>query len=153
MTRSPCGDPSNQHSTAWTPLPFSFSFLLFLRFLFASPFCRSPCSPSPSLFLFRSFCRFPFVSCIAFFTFIFASLRSLVADSVISSRRYTPPALLASLKYAYSPCVDVDLFLFFFSSFPFSISIWTSFVFHPVFFLWVLCCLLGFGFCCDSFSI
>ena len=25
--------------------------------------------------------------------------------------------------------------------------------FHPVFFLWVLCCLLGFGFCCDSFSI
>ena len=25
--------------------------------------------------------------------------------SVISSGRYTPPALLASLKYAYSPCV------------------------------------------------
>ena len=25
--------------------------------------------------------------------------------------------------------------------------------FHPVFFLWVLCCLLGFGFCCDSFSV
>ena len=23
-------------------------------------------------------------------------------------------------------------------------------LFHPVFFLWVLCCLLGFGFCCDS---
>ena len=26
-------------------------------------------------------------------------------------------------------------------------------LFYPVFFLWVLCCLLGFGFCCDSFSI
>ena len=28
-------------------------------------------------------------------------------------------------------------------------------LFHPVFvfFLWVLCCLLGFGFCCDSFRI
>ena len=26
-------------------------------------------------------------------------------------------------------------------------------LFHPLFFLWVLCCLLGFGFCCDSFTI
>ena len=42
---------------------------------------------------------------------------------------------------------------FFYSSFPFSTSIWTSVCFHPVFFLWVLCCLIGFGFCCDSFSI
>ena len=68
-----------------------------------------------------------------------------------------PPALLASL--ACSPCVlssflrSCCLFiLFFFSSFPFSVSIWTS-LFHPVFFLWVLCCLLAFGFCGDSFSI
>ena len=46
-------------------------------------------------------------------------------------------ALLASLKYAYSPCVLSSflrcwcwlIFIFFFSSFPFSISIWTSFVF------------------------
>ena len=80
--------------------------------------------------------------------------------SVISSRGYTPPALLASLKYAYSACVlsscvaDVDLFSFIF----FSLSSFFDFdfdivCFHPVFFLWVLCCLLGFGFCCDSFSI
>ena len=26
-------------------------------------------------------------------------------------------------------------------------------LFHPVFFMWVLCYLLGFGFCCDSLSI
>ena len=44
-------------------------------------------------------------------------------------------------------CVsDVGSSLMFFLLFPFSISIWTSFVFHPVFFLWVLCCLLGFRF-------
>ena len=28
-----------------------------------------------------------------------------------------------------------------------------SCLFHPVFFLWVICCLLGFGFCCDLFSV
>ena len=26
-------------------------------------------------------------------------------------------------------------------------------LFHPVFFFWVICCLLGFGFCLDSFSV
>ena len=51
----------------------------------------------------------------------------------------------------------VDFFLFlFFSALP---SPFFRFrfghrLFHPVFFLWVLvCCLLGFGFCCDSFII
>ena len=41
-----------------------------------------------------------------------------------------PPAPLASLKYAYSPFVLSSFlrFWFFFSSFPFTISIWTSFV-------------------------
>ena len=82
--------------------------------------------------------------------------------SVILSRRYTPPALLASLKYAHSPCVlssflssvaDVDLSSFFLLFLPFFDFDLDSVCFHPVFFLWVLCCLLGFGFCCDSFSI
>ena len=41
-----------------TVVPFSFRFVL-------------------------SSCRFPFVSCIAFFAFLFASLLSLVADSVV----------------------------------------------------------------------
>ena len=82
--------------------------------------------------------------------------------SDISSRRYTPAALLASLKYAYSPCVlssflscvvDVDLSLFF-SSLPSLFRFrFGHRLFHPVIFLWVLCCLLGFGFCCDSGSI
>ena len=102
----------------------------------------------PSLFLFRSFCPFflSFSVCFLYrllriyFRFS-AFLRGGFCYSAISSRRYTPPALVASLKYAYSPCVlssvfflscvaDVDLSsFFFFSSFPFSISIWTSFVF------------------------
>ena len=84
--------------------------------------------------------------------------------SVISSRRCTPPALLAGLKYAYSACVLFSSFFlallmltylrFFFSSFlPFFDFDLDSVCFHPVFFLWVLCCLLGFGFGCDSFSI
>ena len=67
--------------------------------------------PLPSSFFLRfdfSSRRFPFVSCIAFFAFLFASLLSLAADSVVLLFRLgatPPPALLASLKYAYFPCV------------------------------------------------
>ena len=52
-------------------------------------------------------------------------------------------------------CVlDVDLLYFFFSTFPFSISIWTSLVSSCFFLVGTgLSRLLGFGFCCDSFSI
>ena len=78
--------------------------------------------------------------------------------SVISSRGYTPPALLASLKYAHPPCVlsllalltYLYFFLLFLTFFDFDLGI---VCFRPAFFLWVLYCLLGFGFCCDSFSI
>ena len=62
---------------------------------------------------------------------------------------HPPPGLLASLEYAYSPCVLPPFlgsccFFFFFSSlpFPFSISIWTSFV---------SCCILVGG--VSSFSV
>ena len=64
--------------------------------------------------------------------FTFASLLSLVEDSVISSRRYTHHALLANLKYVCSPCVlysflsciaDVDL-SFFLSSLPSLFRFW-----------------------------
>ena len=125
---------------------------------------------SPSLFLFRSFCfvpsscRFPFVSCIAFFAFLFFSLPCFPWWRILLfcySRRYTPPALLASLKDAYSPCVlsllaslMLTYFLFFLSSLPSLFGFrYGHRLFHPVFFWWVLCCLLGVGFCCDSFSI
>ena len=48
--------------------------------------------------------------------------------------------------------VDVDLF--FISSLPSLFRFRSGHrLFHPVFFLRVLCCLLGFGFCCDSFNI
>ena len=87
--------------------------------------------------------------------------------SVISSRPYTPPALLASLKYAYSPCVlsscvvHVDFF-FFFSSLHslfrcrldivcFIISFCCGY--YAVLCCTMLCCLLGFGFCCDSYHM
>ena len=97
---------------------FSFFFFFFFLFFFFVFFplllvvLRVPL-PRPCSFFVRfvlSSCRFPFVSCIAFFAYIFASLLSLrlgggFCYSVISPRRYTPPALLASLKHAYSPCV------------------------------------------------
>ena len=83
--------------------------------------------------------------------------------SFILSRRYTPSALIAILKHAYSPCVlssfpscvaDVDLSSFF-CSLPslFRFRFGQRLIFYPVFSLRALCCLLGFGFCCDSFSI
>ena len=57
---------------------------------------------------------------------------------------YHGPSLRACYKYILSCVLDVLLF-------PYSIPIWT--LFYPVFFLCVLRSLLGFGFCCDSFSI
>ena len=130
-------------------MPFFYSFphfifyftLIFLRF-FLSFFVVLPVPlPCPltvrfvpfRLAVFRLFLATPFFR----FSFRFpAFLGGGFCYSVSSPRRCThPPALLASLKYAYSPCVlsscvvDVDLFLCFFSSFHFfSISIWTSFV-------------------------
>ena len=86
---------------------FFFSFF-FLRFIFISPFCRSPCSPSPFLFLFRSFCTFVLSFSVCFLyrlrRFYFrAFLGGGFCYSVSSSRRYTPPAFLASLTCANSP--------------------------------------------------
>ena len=92
--------------------------------------------------------------------------QGLVTDSVILLFRLgaTPPprapwapcepdVCVFPLACCLLPCVvDVDLFLFFFSSFPFSILIWPSLVFILSFILWVLCCLLGFGFCCDCLA-
>ena len=80
----------------------------------------------------------------------------LFCSFVISSRYYTPSFLLGRRKYAYSSCVlsscvvdVVDLF-FYFSSLPSLFRFrFGHRLFHPVFFLRVLCGLLGFGFCCD----
>ena len=82
--------------------------------------------------------RFPVVSCIAFFAFLFASPLSLVGDCVFLFFRLgatPPPPLLASLKYMRIPfaCRLLALLMLiyfhvFFSSFAFSILIWTSFV-------------------------
>ena len=54
--------------------------------------------------------------------------------------------LLRSIFYFEVPR-SIILFLFL-AFFDFDLDV---VLFHPVFFLWVLCCLLGF--CCDSFSI
>ena len=145
------------------PFSFSFSFFffssLFLSFLSFSVFpFLAPFSfvLSFGLVVFRLFLVSP--------SPLFSSLPcfSLVADSVImlfhfvSALRPPPHALLATLKYAYSPCVlsscvlDADLFFSSLASlFRFRFG---HGLFRPVFFLWALCCLLGFGFCCDSFS-
>ena len=127
-----------------------------------------PFSVSHSLFLFRSFLSFRLVV----FRLILESPSSLVlsfpcfpwsvADSVfcyLVSAIHPPRApcerevcVFQCMLSSFLRCWCWLIFVFFFTSFPFSISIWTSFVF-TVFFLWVLCCLLDFGFCCDSFSI
>ena len=141
-----------QYKPMCSTFSFFFFFLSFLSF-----------SVSHSLFLFRSFivlssCPFLFDSCIAFFAFTFASLLPLVADSVIlviSARRYTPPHApcepevcvfpVRAVLFPLSCVADVYLSLFFLLSlfrFRFGHSL-----FHPVFFLWVPCCLLGAGFC------
>ena len=87
-------------------MPFSFSFSCFSFFLRFSPFVVLrvilPCSFFIRFVL--SSCRFPFVSCIAFFLLRFSFgfpvfVGGGLCYSVISSLRYTPPALLASLKY------------------------------------------------------
>ena len=81
--------------------------------------------------------------------------------SVILSRRYTPPprSLRAwSMRFPLACCLLALLMLtyhcFFLLVLPFFDFDLDIVCFHPVFFLWVLlCCLLGFGFCCDSFII
>ena len=102
-------------------------------FVFPYLFCRSPCSPSDALFLFRSFCPFvlsflPFVSWIAFFAFLFASLLSLVADSVILLFRLgaIPPRAPCEPEVCVFRLRDV-----FFLSGVADVIVY----FHPVFFL------------------
>ena len=81
--------------------------------------------------------------------------------SVISSRRYTPPRATWEPEVCVFPLRAVFflallmltyLFFFFVLFLPFFDFDLDSVCFHPVFFFWVLCCLLGFGFCCVSFG-
>ena len=76
-------------------------------------------------------------------------------SSIISSR-----CLLANLKYGVFPLRDVFtltvLLLIYFGfllCLPFCrFQFWTSIVSSCLFLVCTLCCLLGFGFCCDSFG-
>ena len=128
---------------------------------------RVPFLVSFSFVFVLSSCRFPFDYCIAFFAFTFAPLLSIVADSVILLFRLgaTPPPRslrVCSMRIPLACCLLPSLFLALLmltylnfiscvpSVFDFDLDI---VCFRPVFFVWVLCCLLGFGFCCDSFSI
>ena len=122
------------------PPPFFFSFRLFFVFPLRFAVFRVPFLDLFSFVFVLSSCRFPFDYGIAFFASTFASLLSLriLSFCYVVSALHPPPALLASLKYACSPCVLSSFFLawlmstylyLFFSSFPFSISIWTSFLF------------------------
>ena len=141
---------NNINSTAGTPLSFSF-FLFFLVFFvvrFSSPFCRSPCSPSLFLFsfvlsfrilVFRLFLVSP--SSTFFSLPCFPWWRILLFCYFVSALRRTPsPALLASLKYACSPCVLSSFlrswcwFIYFFLLFLFRFRFGHRLC-HPVFFL------------------
>ena len=114
-------------------------------------FCRSPSSSTFSFFFFSFSVYFLY----RLFYPVFASLPSLVAVSVLWARCYTPPRVAASLQI----CVFPRVFPFFLLSCFYVLLPFLSFfdfdlevdLFHPVFLLWVLCCLLVF--CCDSFSV
>ena len=134
-----------------------FLLLFFLR----SSICRSPCSPSFSFFrcfVFSSSRSVCFLYRPRRFSFFF-SLPWRIRLLCYFVLAVFPPALLTSLKYGYSPCVLSSFlrswrwFFFFFSLLPFFRFRFGHHLIHPVFFLWVLCCLLGFGYCCDSFRI
>ena len=83
--------------------------------------------PLPFFVLYFRLVVFPFVSCIAFFVFLVASLLSLVADSVILLFRLgaTPPRATCEPEVCVFPLRAVFLhscgllILVFFSSFPF----------------------------------
>ena len=153
VTRSPPAQWSGLSNPAAGKL-FLFFIFPFFFFVFSFPFRRSPLFASFSF----SLCRFPFVVRIAFVASIFASLLSLVADSVCLSQCYAPPPArcLRTCKSVYSlvcrSCAHVFHFVYFllFSSSPVLVLFRTS-LFHPVCFWWALCFLLGFS--CDSFTI
>ena len=86
VTRSPPAQWSGLSNPAAGKL-FLFFIFPFFFFVFSFPFRRSPLFASFSF----SLCRFPFVVRIAFVASIFASLLSLVADSVCLSQCYAPP--------------------------------------------------------------
>ena len=117
-------------------------------------------------FLSFRFCRFSvcfFVSPSSFFVSISCFPWALVADSVIfcyfASVLHPPPAVcepqvcVLALRAVFFLALLLLTFFFFHSLPCFSLIRFKTRFFHPVFFLWVQCCLLGFGFCCDSFSI
>ena len=98
--------------------------------------------------------------------FFFASLLFCVEDSVILLFRLgaTPPPrapcepevrvfpLRVPLRVVFILALMLTYVLF--SSLPSHFRFRLGhLLFHPVFFLRVVCCLLGFDFCCDSFSI
>ena len=106
-----------------------------------------------SVFPFRRFVPFSFVLSFRLVVFAFCFLDRVLrfsfrfpaflgggfCYSVISSRPYHPPALLASLKYSYSPRVLLPYVVdvaFFFSFLPSLFRCWFGDrLFHPVFFL------------------
>ena len=143
MMGPPCWDPSKQYrpNTLAVFLSFFPFFLFFFSSFFFFPFFRSPCPIPCSFFVrFRPFVL-PFSVWFLYrllcFCFRFpAFLGGGFCYSVISSRRYTPPRAPCEPEVCVFPLRAVfflysvaDTFIFFFSSCPFSISIWTSFVF------------------------
>ena len=113
-----------------------------------APFCRFPCSPSPSVFLFRWFCPVVLSFSVCFFVSASSLLLSLpcfpwwrimLFCSFVSALH--PPRVLCAPEVCVFPLHSVFLhsccwFVLFFSH-PFFRFRFGHRLFHPVFLLWV----------------
>ena len=95
-------------------------------------------------------CRFPDFLKAWWRSLLFCFLFSVLHPPARSLRAWSRRIPLACCLLALLMLTYLYFILLFPPFFDFDLDI---VCFHPVFFLCFLCCLLGFGFCCDSFSI
>ena len=146
--------------------PFSLSvFLIFSFFVFPLFFCRSPCTPSLFLFsfvlslrliVFRLFLVSPFslLCSLPFFPWWLNLLLCYFVSAGYPPRAPCEPKVCVSPLRAVFFLASLMMAYFILSSLPSLFRFrFGHRLFLPVFFLWVLCCFLGFGFCCDLLSV
>ena len=138
--------PTKWVRSIYNPFLFPFSFVWSFRLVVFRSFIVTPCS------LFVS------VPCFSWWRIVVKIMLFRLGGTPPPGAPCEPEICVFPLRAVFF-LAFLMLNCFLFSSrpsppslFSISIPIWTSFV-SPCLSLWVLCCLLGFGFCCDSFSI